>query len=493
VSEQPAAVVVLAAGEGKRMRSQLPKVLHRIGGRSLLGHALEAAAALAPDHLVVVVRHQRDQVAEHITEVAPKAVIADQDATPGTGRAVACGLQALPVPPTGTVVVTYGDVPLLAADTLTELVRVHEAGLGGGGAAVTVLTAEVDDPTGYGRVLRDATGAVTGIVEHRDADPAQREVREINSGIYAFDAAVLLDALGRIDASNDQGEMYLTDVLAVARADGGLVQALATEDLWQVEGVNDRVQLATLGAELNRRLVESWMRAGVTVIDPAATWIDVDVQLAEDVTLLPGVQLLAGTRVGSGAVIGPDTTLSNCVIGPDVSVIRSHGSDARVEAGATVGPFSFLRAGTVLGAKGKIGAFVETKNAVIGAGSKVPHLTYAGDATIGEGSNIGAATIFANYDGVHKHHTTIGDHVRVGSDTVLVAPVTIGDGAYTAAGSAITEDVPAGNIGIARGRQRNIEGWVERRRPGTPSAEAAARAQARDQSTAAPDSSSPRT
>jgi len=474
VSGQPAAVVVLAAGEGKRMRSRTPKVLHRIGGRSLLGHALAAAASLTPEHLVVVVRHQRDQVAEHVGQVDPKAVIADQDEVPGTGRAVACGLQALPVPPTGTVVVTYGDVPLLAGDTLAELVRVHEAGIGNGPAAVTVLTAEVPDPTGYGRVLRDATGAVTGIVEHRDADEAQRAVREINSGIYAFDAAVLLDALGRIGSANDQGEVYLTDVLGVARADGGLVQALPTTDLWQVEGVNDRVQLATLGAELNRRLLLSWMRSGVTVVDPATTWVDVDVQLAEDVTLLPGVQLLAGTTVATGASIGPDTTLSNCVIGPDASVVRSHGSDAQIEAGATVGPFSFLRAGTALGAKGKIGAFVETKNAVIGVGSKVPHLTYVGDATIGTGTNIGAATIFVNYDGVNKHRSTVGDHVRIGSDTMLVAPVAIGDGAYTAAGSVITSDVPAGAMAVARGRQRDIEGWVERRRAGTSSAAAAA-------------------
>ena len=474
MSGQPAAVVVLAAGEGKRMRSRTPKVLHRIGGRSLLGHALAAAASLTPEHLVVVVRHQRDQVAEHVGQVDPKAVIADQDEVPGTGRAVACGLQALPVPPTGTVVVTYGDVPLLAGDTLAELVRVHEAGIGNGPAAVTVLTAEVPDPTGYGRVLRDATGAVTGIVEHRDADEAQRAVREINSGIYAFDAAVLLDALGRIGSANDQGEVYLTDVLGVARADGGLVQALPTTDLWQVEGVNDRVQLATLGAELNRRLLLSWMRSGVTVVDPATTWVDVDVQLAEDVTLLPGVQLLAGTTVATGASIGPDTTLSNCVIGPDASVVRSHGSDAQIEAGATVGPFSFLRAGTALGAKGKIGAFVETKNAVIGVGSKVPHLTYVGDATIGTGTNIGAATIFVNYDGVNKHRSTVGDHVRIGSDTMLVAPVAIGDGAYTAAGSVITSDVPAGAMAVARGRQRDIEGWVERRRAGTSSAAAAA-------------------
>jgi bifunctional UDP-N-acetylglucosamine pyrophosphorylase/glucosamine-1-phosphate N-acetyltransferase len=469
-------VVVLAAGEGKRMRSAVPKVLHRIGGRSLLGHALTAAASLAPQELVVVVRHQRDQVADHVTQIAPKAVIADQDDVPGTGRAVACGLRALPAPPVGTVVVTYGDVPLLTGETLAELVRRHEAGAGGGPgpAAVTVLTAEVPDPTGYGRVLRDATGAVTSIVEHRDANPEQRAIREINSGIYAFDAAVLLDALGRIGSANDQGEMYLTDVIGVARSDGRLVQALPIDDLWQVEGVNDRVQLATLGAELNRRLVLSSMRSGVTVVDPATTWLDVDVRLAEDVTLLPGVQLLGATTVATGAVIGPDTTLTNCRIGPEASVVRSHGSDARIEAGASVGPFSYLRGGTVLGPKGKIGAFVETKNAVIGAGAKVPHLTYAGDATIGAGSNIGAATIFANYDGVHKHHTTIGEHVRIGSDTVLVAPLTVGDGAYTAAGSTITEDVPAGDLAVARGRQRNVAGWVATRRPGTASAEAAA-------------------
>jgi bifunctional UDP-N-acetylglucosamine pyrophosphorylase/glucosamine-1-phosphate N-acetyltransferase len=472
--QQPAAVVVLAAGEGKRMRSRTPKVLHRIGGRSLLGHALAAAASLSPEQLVVVVRHQRDQVAEHVGQVDPKAVIADQDEVPGTGRAVACGLQALPVTPTGTVVVTYGDVPLLTGDTLAELVRVHEAGIGDGGpAAVTVLTAEVPDPTGYGRVLRDVTGAVTGIVEHVDADPAQRAVREINSGIYAFDATLLLSALGRIGSANEQGEMYLTDVLGIIRADGGLVQALPTTDLWQVEGVNDRVQLATLGAELNRRLILAWMRSGVTVVDPATTWLDVDVRLAEDVTLLPGVQLLAGTEVAHGATIGPDTTLSGCQIGPGASVIRSHGSGARIEAGASVGPFSFLRPGTVLGVDGKIGAFVETKNAVIGAGSKVPHLTYVGDATIGTGTNIGAATIFVNYDGVKKHHSTIGDHVRIGSDTMLVAPLTIGDGAYTAAGSVITTDVPAGALAVARGKQRNVEGWVARRRPGTPSASSA--------------------
>jgi bifunctional UDP-N-acetylglucosamine pyrophosphorylase/glucosamine-1-phosphate N-acetyltransferase len=477
--QRPAAVIVLAAGEGKRMHSRTPKVLHRIGGRSLLGHALVAARALAPDELVVVVRHQRDQVADHVTELDPKALIADQDEVPGTGRAVACGLAALSAQPalsarpagplTGTVVVTYADVPLLSGETLAELVRAHEQGR----SAVTVLTAQVPDPTGYGRVLRDALGEVIGIVEHRDADSAQREVNEINSGIYAFDAVTLAEALLRIGNGNDQGEQYLTDVVGIARADGRQVQAVRTEDLWQVEGVNDRVQLASLGAELNRRLLTAWMRSGVTVVDPATTWVDVDVQLEADVTLLPGVQLLAGTTIAAGAQVGPDTTLSGCLVGEGASVVRSHGSGARIEAGATVGPFSYLRPGTVLGVDGKIGAFVESKDAVIGAGSKVPHLTYVGDATIGVGTNIGAATIFANYDGVNKHHTTIGDHVRIGSDTILVAPVTVGDGAYTAAGSAITDDVPPGSMAVARGRQRNVEGWVQKRRPGTPSARAA--------------------
>ncbi len=470
---RPAAVVVLAAGEGTRMRSATPKVLHRIGGRSLLGHAMTAARALDPDQLVVVVRHERDQVAAHVLEVDPAALVADQDEIKGTGRAVGCGLAVLgDQPPAGTVVVTYGDVPLLAPETLHALVGAHEAA----GAAVTVLTADVADPTGYGRVLRDAAGDVVGIVEHKDASPEQRAVREINSGIYAFDGAVLADALGRIGTDNAQGELYLTDVLGVARADGRRVVAVRTDDVWQVEGVNDRVQLAQLGAELNRRVLTAWMRAGVTVVDPATTWVDVTAELAPDVTLLPGTQLHGRTRVAGGATVGPDTTLLDCEVGPGADVVRTHGTGATIAAGASVGPFSFLRPGTVLGERGKIGAYVETKNATIGTGSKVPHLTYVGDAEIGEHSNIGAATVFVNYDGVRKHRTVVGDHVRVGSDTMLVAPLTIGDGAYTAAGSVVVDDVPPGAIAVARSRQRNVEGWVERRRPGTPAAEAAARA-----------------
>ena len=468
---RPGAVIVLAAGEGTRMRSTTPKVLHEIGGRSLLGHAVAAARSLSPEQLVVVVRHERDRVAGHVEQIDPAVIIADQDEVKGTGRAVRCGLDALPAQPAGTVVVTYGDVPLLSGELLADLVAVHEVA----GTAATVLTAHVADPTGYGRVLRDDVGAVLGIVEHKDATEEQRAVTEINSGIYAFDAKVLVDALGRIGTDNSQGEMYLTDVLALARADGLAVAAFGTDDVWQVEGVNDRVQLAALGRELNRRTIERWMRAGVTVVDPATTWVDADVVLEADSTLLPGTQLHGVCRVAAGATVGPDTTLTDCEIGPGATVVRTHGSGAAIGAGATVGPFSYLRPGTRLGVKGKIGAFVETKNARIGDGSKVPHLSYVGDATIGESTNIGAATVFVNYDGVVKHRTTIGDHVRVGSDTMLVAPLSIGDGAYTAAGSVITQDVPAGAMAVARGRQRNVEGWVERARSGSASAQAVAR------------------
>jgi bifunctional UDP-N-acetylglucosamine pyrophosphorylase/glucosamine-1-phosphate N-acetyltransferase len=287
---------------------------------------------------------------------------------------------------------------------------------------------------------------------------------------------VLAGALGRIGTDNAQGELYLTDVLGVARADGGRVVAVRTDDVWQVEGVNDRVQLAALGAELNRRLLTTWMRAGVTVVDPPTTWVDVTVELAPDVTLLPGTQLHGRTTVAGGATVGPDTTLLDCEVGPGAGVVRTHGTGATFGAGASVGPFAYLRPGTVLGERGKIGTFVETKNATIGTGSKVPHLSYVGDAEIGEHSNIGAASVFVNYDGVHKSRTTIGDHCRTGSDNMFVAPVTVGDGAYTGAGAVIRRDVPPGALSFSAAAQQIVEGWVERRRAGTSSAEAAARA-----------------
>jgi bifunctional UDP-N-acetylglucosamine pyrophosphorylase / glucosamine-1-phosphate N-acetyltransferase len=497
---QPAAVVVLAAGQGTRMRSATPKVLHALGGRTMLGHAMTAARELDPVHLAVVVRHEREQVAAAARELDETAVVVDQDEIPGTGRAVQCALDALDARAhaaaaarlaagddghdaesplgeglQGSVVVLAGDIPLLDGAALGELLAAHHAD----GNAVTVLTTELGDATGYGRIVREqGTGDVVAIVEHADATAEQRQIREINSSVYVFDAAVLRRGLGGLGDDNAQGEVYLTDVIASARAEGGAVRALLSDDPMLVEGVNDRLALATLGAELNRRILTDWMRAGVTVVDPATTWVDADVELAQDVTLLPGTQLHGATRVESGATIGPDTTLTDVEVGAGASVVRTHGSLAVVGEGASVGPFAYLRPNTRLGARGKIGTFVETKNSEIGEGSKIPHLSYVGDATIGEQSNIGAASVTVNYDGVHKHRTVIGSHARTGADNMFVAPVTVGDGAYTAAGSVITRDVPAGALGVSRSQQKNVDGWVERRRPGTAAAEASARTRA---------------
>jgi bifunctional UDP-N-acetylglucosamine pyrophosphorylase/glucosamine-1-phosphate N-acetyltransferase len=478
---------VLAAGEGTRMRSAIPKVLHPLAGRPLVEHAVRAAAGLDPEHLAVVVGHGRDAVTAHLRELA--AALGRRIEAPvqseqlGTGHAVSCGLDVLPAELSGTVLVSSGDVPLLDAETLTGLLDAHH----GARHAVTVLSATVADPSGYGRIVRDPDGEVTGIVEHRDATESQRAVTEINSGVYAFDVAVLRSALGRLGTANSQGERYLTDVLGLARDDGLRVGAHRCPDPQLVEGVNDRVQLAALGSECNRRLLERWMRAGVTVVDPASVRVDLDVELAADVVLHPGVQLHAGTVVEEGAQIGPDCTLSACTVGAGATVVRTHAVGSTIGPRVSVGPFAYLRPGTVLAAAAKVGTFVETKNASVGEGAKVPHLSYVGDATIGAGTNIGAATVFVNYDGVAKHHTTVGAHARTGADTMFVAPVTIGDGAYTAAGSVITADVPPGAMAVARGRQRNVEGWVTRRRAGTPAAEAARAAGSQQAPEAEPD------
>ena len=474
MSTQPAAVVILAAGQGTRMKSAKPKVLHEIGGRSMLGFALEAAEQLEPKQICVVVRHDRDAVSAHALAINPAVVIADQDEVPGTGRAAQLAMEALDAhgPIEGPVVITYSDVPLLDGGTLAELV----ANQAETGAAMALLSTMLDNPTGYGRMVRGPSGDLIAIVEEKDATPAERQIQEVNAGVYAVDAAVLREALAQLKPSAVTGEVYLTDIVDYAVKQGLPVKAVIAEDRYSVEGCNDRATLAMLGAEMNRRIVQNWMLEGVTVIDPASTWIDVDVQLGQDVTIEPGVQLRGNTTVANGATIGPDSTLTNMTIGEGASVVRSHGSDTIIGAGAEVGPFTYMRPGTVLGAHGKIGAYCETKNAQIGDNSKVPHLSYVGDAEIGTGTNIGAATIFANYDGVNKHRTKIGNEVRVGSDSIIVAPVTIGDGAYTAAGSVITQDVPAGALGVGRAHQHNSEGWTAKRRPGTPAANAAAAA-----------------
>ncbi|MDI2126751.1 bifunctional UDP-N-acetylglucosamine diphosphorylase/glucosamine-1-phosphate N-acetyltransferase GlmU [Yinghuangia seranimata] len=477
---RPAAVVVLAAGEGTRMKSATtPKVLHTLAGRSLVGHVVEASRRLDPQELVVVVGHGRDQVTAHLSELDPAAVTVVQEQQNGTGHAVRVAVDALAEQgrePSGTVVVVCGDTPLLTTATLAALVDTHQAE----GNAVTVLSAVVPDPTGYGRIVRViGDNTVQQIVEHKDASEAQRAIAEINSGVYAFDGKLLREALGGLTTDNSQGEEYLTDTLTLLREAGHRVAAVAAGDHREILGINDRVQLAEARRLFNERTLEAWMRAGVTVVDPATTWVDVDVTLEPDAVLLPNTQLHGRTSVAAGAEVGPNCTLRDTRVEAGALVNNATCEGAVIGPKATVGPYTYLRPGTVLAARAKAGGFVEMKNAQVGEGSKVPHLSYVGDATIGEGANIGAATIFVNYDGVAKHHTTVGDHVRVGSDSMLVAPVTIGDGAYTAAGSVITEDVPHGAMAVARGRQRNITGWVTRRRAGSPAAEAAAAAERR--------------
>jgi len=463
-----AAVVILAAGEGKRMKSSRSKLLHEIAGHSMLSYAVTAATEVQPEHVVVVVGHLRDQVEEHLAEVAPHVLIAVQEEQLGTGHAVQVALGQM-AHLDGDVIVTSGDVPMLTGETLAALLGEHRAQQ----AAVTVLTAEVPDPTGYGRILRDPDGMVNGIVEHRDANEVQQQITEINSGIYVFDGGALRAALSELAPLNDQGELYLSDVPALVRRAGKPVAALLIEDLWQTEGVNDRIQLSRMNAEVNRRILHRWMREGVTVVDPATTWVHASVDLATDVILLPGTFLEGATSIGSGARIGPETTLVDVEVGENAVVTRTQASLSVIGPGADVGPFAYLRPGTTLGAGGKIGTFVEAKNARIGAGAKAPHLSYLGDAVIGEGANIGAGVIFANYDGLRKSTTTVGAYSFVGSNSVLAAPVEVADGAYIAAGSTITGDVGPGDLGVSRGRQRNVSGWVARKRAGTKTARAA--------------------
>lgn len=478
---RPAAVIVLAAGEGTRMKSSKPKILHELCGHALVDHMLTAARGLAPERLIVVIGHAREQVEAHLATTGPDARAVVQTPRNGTGHAVRTVLESVGTI-SGTVLVTYGDTPLLRTETLAELLATHAAEAN----AVTVLTAEVPDPAGYGRIIRDTTGAVLSIVEEKDASPEQRAIKEMNSGVYAFDGLLLADAVKRVSTANAQGEEYLTDVLSILREDGHRVGACIAADHVEVEGVNDRVQLAFARRVLNTRVLEGHMRAGVTIIDPATTWVDADVSIEPDVIVHPGTQLHGRTRIAAAAEVGPATTLTDTVVGAGAVVRDSVCEGAEIGAGSSVGPFAYLRPGTVLGRRAKAGAYVEMKNARVGDGSKVPHLTYVGDATIGEGTNIGASSVFVNYDGVEKHHTTVGDHVRVGSDNMLVAPITIGDGAYTAAGSVITNDVPPGAMAVGRARQRNIEGWVARRRAGTAAAEAALRAPAEPGGTIGP-------
>ncbi len=473
MSDAPlAAVVVLAAGQGTRMKSATPKVLHGMCGRTLLGHVLAAVDPLEPGESLVVIGHAREEVARHLVEEHPRASAVVQEQQNGTGHAVRLALDAAPGLD-GAVLVVPGDAPLLSTETLGRLLARHAETR----AAATLLTAQLPEPTGYGRIVRDPDGQVAGIVEERDADEKVRQVTEVGTSVYVFDAAKLRGALPRVTTANAQGEEYLTDVIGLLVADREVVVSVVADDWRETVGVNDRAQLATARRMMRDRLLAHWMREGVTVTDPETTWLGVDVRLEADATIHQNTQLHGRTLVRAGAVVGPNCTLTDTVVEPGATVLNSVCEGAQIGPDARVGPFTYLRPGTRLGRGTKAGAYVEMKAADVGAGSKVPHLSYVGDAEIGERSNIGAATVFVNYDGVAKHRTRVGDDVRIGSDTMLVAPVDVGDGAYTAAGSVISDDVPPGALAVGRARQRNVEGWVERKRPGTASADAARRAQ----------------
>lgn len=472
-------VVILAAGEGKRMKSATPKVLHELCGRTMLGHVVAAAHELAPRRLAVVVGKGRDQVAPHVEAIAPEARIVVQDPQNGTGEATRLALEALSADGAelrGTVLVLLGDGAMVTGDTLRHLIAEHEKA----GNAVTDLTAVVPDPTGLGRILREPDGTpagrLLGIVEQKDCTPEQAAIHEVNSGIFAFDAETLRAALGRLTTDNAQGEELLTDVLAIAVGDGLPVGAVVAADHRDLLAANDRAQLADLRRLMNQRITRRWLVQGVTIVDPATTWIDVDVVLEPDATIRPNTQLEGTTRIAAGADVGPNCTLRDTVVGAGARVTNATTDGAEIGPQASVGPYTYLRPGTKLGRKAKAGGFVEMKKSTIGAGSKVPHLAYIGDATIGEGCNVGAGVITANYDGENKFPTRIGDHAFIGTNTTLIAPADIADGAYVAAGSAISLPVGPGELAVARGRQRNIAGYVARKRPGSAAAQAAERA-----------------
>ncbi len=452
-------MVILAAGQGTRMRSRTPKVLHDLCGRPLVAWPVAAAREAGASKVIVVDSPER-VLEGHLPEGVEIAVQPEADGTAGA-LAAAAGL----VQPGEPVVVLSGDVPLVSAAAIAALVAGHEEA----GAAATVATAELEDPSGYGRVVRAADGSLEKIVETKnpgDATDGELAIREVNSGIYVFDPDALAAALPQVGSDNAQGERYLPDVLPAIAAAGGKVAVVLSEDPNLLLGVNDRVALARVREVARAMIVERLMLAGADIVDPASTVIDVGVELGEDAVIEPFSVLSGDTAVGSGSRIGPGTTLAGVKVGEDASILRSHLADCEVGDGASVGPFSHVRPGTVIGAGAKVGAFVELKNAEIGEGAKVPHLSYVGDADVGAGANLGAGTITANYDGTSKHRTVFGERVHGGVHVSYVAPVQLGDDVWTAAGTVVTEDVPDGSLAIGRERQLNKEGYDERKRDG---------------------------
>ncbi|WP_418968764.1 bifunctional UDP-N-acetylglucosamine diphosphorylase/glucosamine-1-phosphate N-acetyltransferase GlmU [Alloscardovia omnicolens] len=450
------AAIVLAAGEGTRMKSHTPKVLHSLAGKTFLQRVMSAVSATNPQSVAVVVRHQAEKVSEAALTYNSQAMIVHQDEIPGTGRAVQCAFQELSSlgHVQGTIVITAGDMPMLDGQTLTNLVSEHEAS----GNVATILSCNLDNPYGYGRIIRDSAGGFIRIVEQKDGSDKELAVHEVNTSVYAFDAAVLAQSIEKLNSANAQGEFYITDALSHAR-DMGPVGIVTVDNPLRVEGVNDRVQLSKLAKAYNQEICEYWMRQGVSILDPDTTWIDDDAQLEADAVILPGSYIQGSTRVAAEAVIGPDTTLINAVIECGARVERSRVEKTHIGENATIGPWTYLRPGNELAAHTKAGAFVEMKNAHIDEGTKVPHLSYVGDAHVAHHTNIGGGTITANYDGVHKHHTEIGAHVHVGAGNMFVAPVTVGDNVTTGSGSVVRHDVPADAMVYSENTQHVVENW----------------------------------
>ncbi|HEX8975807.1 MAG TPA: bifunctional UDP-N-acetylglucosamine diphosphorylase/glucosamine-1-phosphate N-acetyltransferase GlmU [Solirubrobacteraceae bacterium] len=452
-------VVILAAGQGTRMRSALPKMLHPVCGRPLVQWPIAAAREAGAQRIVLV-----DSPERRLEALSGEGVeIAVQAQPLGTADAVKAGVSGVELSPDQTVVILNGDVPLITAETIHDLVATHERS----GAAATIATMTLEDPSGYGRIIRAPDGSVERVAETKtagDASEFELHIREINTGMFAFDGAVLAAALQEVKPDNAQGELYLPDVLPIIRAHERSVQAYEVTDHREILQINDRRQLADVTAVTQRLIHERHMLAGVTIVNPQATLIDADVQIGPDTVIAPFTSLHGTTQIGSESTVGPGSTLIDATVGDGSTILHSYVTGATVGDRVSVGPFAYLRPGTILREGSKAGTFVEIKNSDVGAGTKVPHLSYIGDADIGEGTNLGASTITANYDGYRKHRTTIGSGVKTSVDTTFIAPVTIGDGAYTGAGSVIGEDVPAGALGIARARQRNIEGYDERRR-----------------------------
>lgn len=444
--------LILAAGDGKRMKSDTPKVLHKVCGYPIVKHVFNAVKEVSDDEPIIITGKCGDVIRDLFKE---NARYAEQTERRGTAHAVMCGSGYLEGK-TGYVTVTAGDMPLLTADTFKNLVSFAEEN----NLAACVLTAVVENSFGYGRIIRDGNGCVKAIVEQRDATEEEKEIKEINTSVYCFKTDLLLDALGKINDNNAQGELYLTDVLGILYAKGEKIGAYAVEDVTEAMGINDRVQLAQAEKVMRKRINERIMRDGVTLIDPEATYIEADVTVGKDTVIYPGNVLSSGTVIGENCVLYSNNRIENAQIGDGSEVQSSVVLSSKVGSNAHVGPNAYIRPGCDIGNNTRIGDFVELKNAFIGNGTKVSHLTYVGDATVGENCNMGCGTVFVNYDGTNKHHTNVGNHVFIGCNANLIAPLEIGDNAFIAAGSTVTEKVEENDMCIARSRQTNKKGWV---------------------------------